>query len=145
MTDRVPVSREVFEGIEAVRQSGLTNMLDRGRVVELAEAMGFEASARWVRENRELYARAVFRGFEVRRGDQRASIDTHPESRGPPVNDKNKEGSQHALQDRFLAAILAFPARLDAMETRDEETCRRLAARLAALAEEEFERRTAER
>ena len=60
-----PVSSEVFEGIEAVRLSGLTNMLDRPRVAEIAEAMGFEASARWVRENRDLYARAIFQGFEV--------------------------------------------------------------------------------
>jgi hypothetical protein len=40
-------------------------MLDRPRVAALAEAMGFEASARWVMENRELYARAVFNGFDV--------------------------------------------------------------------------------
>jgi hypothetical protein len=61
----VRVSREVFDGIEAVRQSGATNMLDRPKVAELAEAMGFEASARWVRENRDLYAQAVFEGFEI--------------------------------------------------------------------------------
>ena len=64
-SERVPVSRAVFEGIEAVRLSGLTNMLDRPRVAELAEQLGFEESARWVRENRDLYARAVFHGFEV--------------------------------------------------------------------------------
>jgi hypothetical protein len=63
--ERVPVSSVVFEGIEAVRLSGRTNMLDRPCVADLAEAMGFEASARWVRENRELYARGVFNGFEV--------------------------------------------------------------------------------
>jgi Domain of unknown function (DUF5049) len=61
----VPVAREVFEGIEAVRLSGATNMLDRNWVAELAEAMGFSESARWVREKRDLYARAIFYGFEV--------------------------------------------------------------------------------
>jgi hypothetical protein len=61
----VPVSQGVFEGIEAVRQSGITNMLDRERVAELAEDMGFDEAARWVREHRELYAQAVFHGFEV--------------------------------------------------------------------------------
>jgi hypothetical protein len=61
----VEVTREVFEGIEAVRQSGLTNMLDRPVVAEIAGEMGFEASARWVREHRELCARAIFHGFEV--------------------------------------------------------------------------------
>ena len=43
----------------------------------------------------------------------------------------------------FLAAILAFPARLDVMETR-EEACRKLASRLAGLAEREFGGHTAE-
>lgn len=64
--DPVTVSREVFEGIEAVRQSGATNMLDRPRVAELAQEMGFYATAAWVLENRELYARAIFHGFKVK-------------------------------------------------------------------------------
>jgi hypothetical protein len=70
--DRVRVPREVFEGIEAVRQSGLTNMLDRPAVAEIAEAMGFEESARWVREHRDLYARAIFHDFEVEGGKESA-------------------------------------------------------------------------
>ena len=64
--DPVPVSREVFDGIEAVRLSGLTNMLDRPRVAEIADEMGYAESARWVREHRDLYARGIFQGFEVR-------------------------------------------------------------------------------
>ena len=69
MTERVEgpvtVPREVFEGIEAVRRSGATNMLDRPVVADLAEAMGFHWSAEWVRENRDLYGRAIFHGFEI--------------------------------------------------------------------------------
>jgi hypothetical protein len=61
----VAVSREVFEGLEAVRLSGLTNMLDRPRVAEIAEEMGFLEAALWVREDRERYARAVFQGIEA--------------------------------------------------------------------------------
>jgi hypothetical protein len=61
----VPVPPEVYDGIEAVRRLGLTNMLDRPRVVEIAEGLGFEEAARWVQENRDLYGRAVFHGFEV--------------------------------------------------------------------------------
>ena len=64
-SERVAVPREVFEGIEAVRKSGLTNMLDRPVVADLAEAMGFHWSAEWVRGNRALYARAIFHGFEI--------------------------------------------------------------------------------
>ncbi len=65
MSIRVQVPREVFEGIEAVRLSGLTNMLDRTVVAEIADGMGYEQAARWVRENRDLYARGIFHGFEV--------------------------------------------------------------------------------
>jgi hypothetical protein len=62
---KVPVTSEVFTGIEAVRRSGLTNMLDRPLVAEIAEEMGFHESASWIRANRDLYARAIFHGFEV--------------------------------------------------------------------------------
>lgn len=63
--DPVQVATEVFEGIEAVRRSGLTNMLDRRAVAHIAEEMGFDESARWVREQRALYAQAIFHGFDV--------------------------------------------------------------------------------
>ena len=63
--DPVSVDREGIEGVEAVRRSGQTNMLDRPRVADLVEEMGFEQAARWVRENRALYAQAIFNGFEV--------------------------------------------------------------------------------
>lgn len=62
----VAVSSEIFKGIEAVRLSGLTNMLDRPTVARLTAEMGYAISARWVREHRDLYARADFQGFEVR-------------------------------------------------------------------------------
>ncbi len=62
---RVRVPCEVFEGTEAVCLSGLTNMLDRVLVAEIAAGMGYEQAARWVRENRDLYARGIFYGFEV--------------------------------------------------------------------------------
>ena len=61
----VAVPADVFEGVEAVRVSGLTNMLDRDRVAELADDMGYAEAARWIREHRDLYAQAVFHGFEV--------------------------------------------------------------------------------
>jgi hypothetical protein len=61
----VPVPREVFDGIEAVRTSGATNMLDRPRVIELLCDMGFDEAATWVEAHRDLYAQAIFHGFEV--------------------------------------------------------------------------------
>ena len=61
------------------------------------------------------------------------------------MNDTDDVARSARLEERFLEAILAFPGRLDVMETRDEEACRRLAARLAGIAEREFGLPTAER
>ena len=59
----VPVPTAVIRGLEAVRLSGMTNMLDRTAVVRIATAMGYDACARWVEGNLALYARGVFCGF----------------------------------------------------------------------------------
>ena len=59
----IPVA--VFEGLEAIRLSGATNMLDRPRVIELAEMMGYDVTAEWLRENRRLYAEGIFAGFSL--------------------------------------------------------------------------------
>ncbi len=50
--DAVRVPPDVHEGLEAVRISGLTNMLDRPAVERIAEEMGYDACARWVRKHR---------------------------------------------------------------------------------------------
>lgn len=63
MSDKVRIPAAVWEGLEAVRQSGYTNMFDRPRVIELAEMMGYDDTAAWVRENRREYAAGLFAGF----------------------------------------------------------------------------------
>lgn len=62
---KVKVTAGVLQGLEAVRISGATNMLDRPAVALLAEEMGFAEAALWVREHRGEYARGVFNGFEA--------------------------------------------------------------------------------
>ena len=62
---KIRVPKDVLDGLEAVRRSGLTNMLDRPVVVRLAEEMGFEGAARWVETHRKEYAEGIFRGFEA--------------------------------------------------------------------------------
>ena len=64
----VPVPAAVYEGLEAVRQSGATNMFDRPRVIELAEMMGYDETAEWVRTNRDRYARLLFHGVTIDEG-----------------------------------------------------------------------------
>jgi hypothetical protein len=63
--DKIRVPKDVLDGLEAVRQSGLTNMLDRPVVTRLAEEMGFDAAAEWIEAHRKEYAAGIFRGFEA--------------------------------------------------------------------------------
>jgi len=60
---KVRVPADVLEGLEAVRLSGKTNMLDAPRVIELAFETEHYATALWVHENRGLYSQGIFRGF----------------------------------------------------------------------------------
>ena len=62
---KIRVPKNVLDGLEALRQSGLTNMLDRPVVARLAEGMGFETAADWVEAHRKEYAEGIFRGFEA--------------------------------------------------------------------------------
>lgn len=60
---RVVVPRAVYDGLEAVQLGGQTSMLDRPRGAELADELGHQEAAAWVREDRGRYARAVFAGI----------------------------------------------------------------------------------
>lgn len=60
---KIPIPTDVLEGLEVVRLSGKTNMLDVPVVVKLALEMGHPETALWVREHQPLYVVGVFRGF----------------------------------------------------------------------------------
>ncbi len=61
----VIVTAEVLEGLEAVRLSGKTNMLDAPRVIEIALQMGHVEAALWVYDNRREFAAGIFVGFQA--------------------------------------------------------------------------------
>ena len=60
------VARDVYEGILAVRDSGLTSMFDRLMVAKLARKMGFTEAANYCNDpaNRKAYVKGIFGGFE---------------------------------------------------------------------------------
>jgi len=60
---KVRVPKAVLDGLEAVRTSGLTNMLDRPVVARLASEFGFEQAARWIKTHRRDFAEGIFHGF----------------------------------------------------------------------------------
>lgn len=62
---RIPVTALVWQGIDAVRLSGLTNMLDRPEVVRIARELDFTEAAGWIEAHPKEYAEGVFRGFVV--------------------------------------------------------------------------------
>ena len=61
---KVPIPADVLEGLEAVRLSGKTNMMDVPMVTKLALEMGFPEAALWVKEHTAQYAAGVLTGFE---------------------------------------------------------------------------------
>ena len=65
MADKVQISEKVLEGIEAVRQSGKTNMLDRPAVAAIALELGYVDAAFWLEDktNHTAYATGIFKGF----------------------------------------------------------------------------------
>ena len=61
--EAIKVPAKILEGLEAVRRSGLVNMVDRNGVAVAALALGLPAVAAWVVAEPGQYARGVFRGF----------------------------------------------------------------------------------
>jgi len=59
----VPIPERAWQGIDAVRMAGLTNMLDRPLVARLAGELGFPEATRWIEDHPKEYAEGVFRGF----------------------------------------------------------------------------------
>lgn len=61
----VPVSKQILEGLDAIRESGYTNMLDRPTVMRLADQLGYPETAEWIRKHKADYAQGIFRGFQA--------------------------------------------------------------------------------
>ncbi len=59
----VPVPATVFAGLEAVRRSGVINMLDRKGVQYHAHQLGHNHAVIWVEDHPGLYAEGIFHGF----------------------------------------------------------------------------------
>jgi len=75
---RIVVTRSVWDGLEVVRRSGLTNMLDAPRVAEIADHLGYDEAAAWIQDNRRSYAEGVFMGFKVQdEGEPKLREDDH--------------------------------------------------------------------
>ncbi len=61
----VTVSASVLEGLEAVKQSGNTDMIDAREVQALAYIMGYQDAAWWIEYFPNLYDAGLIHGFMV--------------------------------------------------------------------------------
>ncbi len=58
---RVPIA--VLDGLETVRESGETNMLDMNAVQAEAARLGYPETVRWIEDHPHEYEEGIFRGF----------------------------------------------------------------------------------
>lgn len=75
-TPRVQITKEAFEGLEFIRRSGATNMLDRPMVLNLAREWDLTETAAWIeRVDTGTYGRLIFQGPEVIENDLANQVD----------------------------------------------------------------------
>lgn len=72
---KIAIPAKVLEGLEAVRLSGKTNMLDVQVVIRLALERGFPEAAFWVEAHTPLYALGIFSGFHALEGGDETCAD----------------------------------------------------------------------
>lgn len=62
--DKIHVSKAVYEGLEAIRRSGATNMFDYKAVVELASMLNNRDTLLWLIDHKREYLQGVLYGIE---------------------------------------------------------------------------------
>ena len=66
ISNKVRITKAVFDGLEFIRQSGVTNMLDRPMVISLAREWDFEETADWIESvDTRTYGQLIFQGPDV--------------------------------------------------------------------------------
>ena len=96
---KTEVPAEVMTGLEAVRLSGKTNMLDAPRVIELAFEMGHAEAAFWVYENRAKYSEAIFVGFAAAAPPNECAPSRHVAQHGASGRVVGKSSQERDLDD----------------------------------------------
>ena len=66
----VPIPGDVLEEIEALRQSGNVNMIDRPAVQQLALELGLQGAADWISKHPFQYSEGLSDGFAATEADR---------------------------------------------------------------------------
>lgn len=64
----IQVSQAVKDSIDAIRESGKTNMLDRNAVQRICFEREYWEAVNWIEENKRKYGELIFGGMEVSKG-----------------------------------------------------------------------------
>jgi hypothetical protein len=93
--NRVQITKAVFDGLEFIRRSGATNMLDRPVVLHLAREWDFTETADWIESvDTGTYGRLIFQGPEVIEDDL-----TDQDIENDPTNQANESDlASHAIE-----------------------------------------------
>lgn len=87
--ERVQITQAVFDGLEFIRNSGVTNMFDRIMVLNLAREWDFVSTADWIESvDTGTYGRLIFLGPDVI-GDE--SLDEKLERMDREYDEERKE------------------------------------------------------
>ena len=62
--DKIRVPKAVFEGLEAIRRSGATNMFDYRAVVELTSMLNNRDTLLWLIDHKQDYLQGILYGIE---------------------------------------------------------------------------------
>jgi len=71
--DKIYVPKHVYEGLEAVRQSGAINMFDYGSVLRMTSMLNNKDAARWLRDHKREYLEGVLYGIEPEDSDRKST------------------------------------------------------------------------
>ncbi len=100
---RVQITKAVFDGLEFIRRSGATNMLDRPVVLQLAREWSFTETADWIeRVDTGTYGRLILQGPDV--------IETDPTEQDHAIdldnlakeNDLSSFAMEHELTNQVI-------------------------------------------
>lgn len=65
-SDRVQIPKSAYEGLEFIRRSGVTNMLDSAMVLNVARELEFHETADWIESvEPDTYGRLILLGPDV--------------------------------------------------------------------------------
>lgn len=65
-TDNKPqITQSVYDALETVRTTGVTNMFDVKTVLHILKVLGAEEARSWVKNNGNDYARGIMHGFTI--------------------------------------------------------------------------------